>query len=66
MCLKTQNEKATLSVPLRVFGQEFREGPLQKSFIILPTWLLIFSYQIYPADPHKAMLCNKYTLLYNS
>lgn len=34
MCLKTQNEKATLSVPLRVFGREFREGPLHKCFVI--------------------------------
>lgn len=56
MCLKTQNEKATLSVPLRVFGQEFREGPLQKCFVIYYSANLTVNLQLsdIPSRPSKS------------
>ena len=55
MCLKTQNEKATLNVSLRVFGQEFREGPLQKCFVIYSANLTV-SLQLsdIPSRPSKS------------
>ena len=55
MCLKTQNEKATLSVPLRVFGREFREGPLHKCFVIYSANLTV-SLQLsdIPSRPSKS------------
>lgn len=63
MCLKTQNEKATLNVSLRVFGREFREGPLHKCFVIYSANLTV-SLQLRYTQHTLKKLCYVTSTLY--